>query len=142
MNISINERGTHGIYINDLICLDLDLPKCNNKMHSKAAPLLAIDVCSRCVTDDKPIPSHNMAALQKLSAEGRLEETKIILGWMWDFRRLTISLHINKYTVWLALISRMINGKERTSGDLNTKVRRLTHVSMIFPIVHHFMSHL
>ncbi len=140
MNININERGTHDIYINDLIGLGLDLPKCYNKKHSEAAPLHAIDACLQRVTNDKPIPRHNMAALHKLSTEGRLEEMKMILGWMWDFRLLTISLPINKYTVWSASISRMINDKETTSGNLNTTIGRLTHVSMIIPFVHHFLS--
>jgi hypothetical protein len=39
-----------------------------------------------------------MAARHKLWAEGLLEETKMILGWRWDFRRLIISLPINKCT--------------------------------------------
>jgi hypothetical protein len=94
------------------------------------------------VTINKPIPHHNMAALHKLSAEGRLEETKMILGWMWDFWQLTISLPINKYMVWLALISRMITNKEMTLGNLDTTIGRLTHISMIIPFVHHFLSRL
>ncbi len=142
VNISINKRGMHDIYIDDLIGLGLDLPKCNNKKRSEAAPLLAINACSQRVTNDEPIPRHNMAALHKLSAEGRLEETKMTLGWMWDFQRLTISLPIDKYTVWLTLISRMINDKETTLDNLNTTIGRLTHVSMIIPFVHHFLSHL
>ncbi len=56
VNISINKWGMHDIYIDDLIGLGLDLPKCNNKKHLEAAPLLAIDMCLQCVTDDEPIP--------------------------------------------------------------------------------------
>jgi hypothetical protein len=89
MNVSINTRGTHDIYIDNLISLGLDLPKCNNKKHLEAAPLLAIDACLQRVADNEPIPHHNMASLHKLSMEGRLEETKMILGWMWDFWQLT-----------------------------------------------------
>jgi hypothetical protein len=96
----------HNIYINNLIGLGLDLPKCNNKKHLEAAPLLAIDACLQRVTNNKSIPCHNMATLHKLSAEGRLEEMKMILGWMWDFLGLTISLPIDKYTAWLASISK------------------------------------
>jgi hypothetical protein len=83
-----------------------------------------------------------MAALHKLSAEGRLEETKMILGWLWDFRRLKISLPINKYNAWSAVISKMINDKMTTTKDLDTTIGRLTHVSMIIPFVHHFLSRL
>ncbi len=36
----------------------------------------------------------------------------------------------------------MINDKETTPGNLNTTIGRLTHVSMIIPFVHHFLSHL
>jgi hypothetical protein len=45
VNVSINKRGTHNIYIDNLIGLGLDLPKCNNNKHLEAAPLLAINVC-------------------------------------------------------------------------------------------------
>ncbi len=142
MDVCINKRGTHDIYINDLIGLGLDLPGCNNRRRSEAAPLLTINACSRRVANDEPIPRHNMAALHKLSAEGRLEETKMILGWMWDFRRLTISLPINKYTVWSAAISEMMQEKKTTTKDLDTTIGRLTHVSMIIPFAHHFLSQL
>jgi hypothetical protein len=83
-----------------------------------------------------------MAPLHKLSTEGRLEETKMILGWMWGFWGLTISLSINKYTACLASISKTINNKETTLGSLDTTIWRLTHVSMIIPFVHHFLSRL
>jgi hypothetical protein len=38
-----------------------------------------------------------MAARHKLWAEGWLKEMKMILGWLWDFWQLTISLPDNKY---------------------------------------------
>ena len=78
VDVSINERGTHDIFIDDLVGLGLDLPSCNNKSRSEAAPLLAIDTCSRRVAADEPIPRLNMAAMHKLCAEGRLEEIKMI----------------------------------------------------------------
>jgi hypothetical protein len=62
VNVSINERGTQDIYINDLIGLGLDLPKCNNKKHLEAGPLLVIDVCLQPATCDQqqanPLPQH------------------------------------------------------------------------------------
>ncbi len=70
VNVSVNNMGMHDIYINDLIGLGLDLPECNNRQQSEAAPLLAINACSRHIHDNEPIPCHNMAALHKLSVEG------------------------------------------------------------------------
>jgi hypothetical protein len=81
-----------------------------------------------------------MVTLHKLLTEGRLEETKMILGWMWDFWWLTNSLPINKYTAWLASTSRIINNKKTTLGNLDTTMRRLTHISMIILFIHHFLS--
>jgi hypothetical protein len=142
VDVFIDEHGTHDIYIDDLVGLGLDLTGCNNRRRSEAAPLLAIDACSCRVAPDEPIPRLHMAALHKLSAECRLEETKMILGWLWDFRQLKISLPINKYNAWSAAISKMINDKMTTTKDLDTTIGRLTHVSMIIPFVHHFLSRL
>jgi hypothetical protein len=83
-----------------------------------------------------------MAARHKLNAEGLLEETKMIWGWMWDFRRLIISLPTNKFIAWTEGINEMINSKNLMTKTLETTIGRLTHVSMIILPVHHFLSHL
>ena len=41
-----------------------------------------------------------MEAKNKLPAEAMLKETKTILGWVFDFRRITISLPDNKCIAW------------------------------------------
>jgi hypothetical protein len=137
--MKVNSRGTHDIYIDDLVGLGLDLIKSDSLKRSKRAPLLAIDACSRRRAPDEPIPSYDMAARHKLDAEGLLEETKMILGWMWDFRRLTISLPTNKFTAWTEGIIEMMNSKNLMGKTLETTIGRLTHVSMIIPPVHHFL---
>jgi hypothetical protein len=45
------------------------------------APLLAIHMAAKPVDHHEPIPCNEMVAKAKLSAEGALEEQKIILGW-------------------------------------------------------------
>jgi hypothetical protein len=142
IDVKVNSRSTHNIYINDLVGLGLDLPESDNLKRSKQAPLLAIDVCSRRHAPDEPIPRYNLAARLKLNAEGLLEETKMILGWMWDFRRLTISLPTNKFTAWTDGINEMIDSKNLTAKALETTIGRLTHISMIVSSVHHFLSRL
>ncbi len=66
----------------------------------------------------------------------------MILGWRWDFRRLIISLSINKCTAWTEGINKMIKNKNLMAKILETTIGRLTHVSMIIPVVHHFLSQL
>jgi len=49
-----------------------------------------------------------MEARNKLKSEPLLEEQKIILGWLINFRRLLICLPKNKYVAWSEAIKKMI----------------------------------
>jgi hypothetical protein len=80
VDVEINPRGIHNIYINNLIGLGLDLPDCDNITRSERATLLAIDAFSRRIHKEEPIPHYDMAARHKLIAKGLLEESKMILG--------------------------------------------------------------
>ena len=83
-----------------------------------------------------------MAAGHKLWGEGRLKEIKMILGWLWNFRRLTISLPLDAYIAWTGEINKMIKERSMTTKDLESTIGRLTHMSIIIPFVHHFLSRL
>ena len=50
--------------------------------------------------NDEPIPREEMSALAKIVSEAGAEEIKIILGWILNFRTLTIALPENKYVAW------------------------------------------
>jgi hypothetical protein len=74
-----------GVYINDTIEPTVDLPDTDNANQiNGTCPLLAIHMAARAVDHHEPIPRNEMAAKAKLSAEGALEEQKIILGWYFD----------------------------------------------------------
>jgi hypothetical protein len=45
-----------------------------------------------------------MEAQNKLESEALLEDTKVILSWLIDFRQLLIILPDNKFKVWMAAI--------------------------------------
>ena len=83
-----------------------------------------------------------MAAKNKLTAEAGLTETKIILGWHWDLRRLIISLPFNKYTSWSASIMDMIVTGDVTTTYLEMTIGPLGHLALVIPFVHHFLSRL
>ncbi len=72
-----------------------------------------------------------MAARHKLWAEGQLEESIMILGWLWDFQRLPTSLPDNKYIALMGEINNMINKRSVTTKELEFTIGRLTHTSMI-----------
>jgi len=67
---------------------------------------------------NEPIPRKTMVAKDKLLAEGGLSETKVILGWLFNFQMLTVSLPDHKFIAWIAAIQKMITPKRTTLKDL------------------------
>ena len=97
MDVPVDPKGIANVYINDTIALGVDLQNTNNSMRLENAILLAIHVAARPIHPEEPVPREEMAALAKLLAEAGLEETKMILGLFFDFRRMTVALPKNKY---------------------------------------------
>jgi len=83
-----------------------------------------------------------MAALTKLLAEAGLEETKTILGWFFDFRRMTVALPDNKYVAWKRDITEMIEKGWTCASDLDTLIGRLGNIGVIMCQIFHFLSRL
>ena len=81
-----------------------------------------------------------MPALTKLAAKAGLEETKTILGCFFDFRRLLVSLPENKYLSWKKELEELIETKFSNARELERLVGRMTHLSTVVPLVHHFLS--
>ncbi len=92
IDVKENPRGTHDIYINSMIPLTVDILGTDNLARCAAAGLLAIHATAWPKHPKEPIPQEEMEARNKLSAEARLKEEKIILGWWIDFCHLIISL--------------------------------------------------
>ena len=78
-------------------------------------------------------------AKDKLSAEGGLSDTNIILGWLYTFRTLTISLPDHKFIAWMAAIQKMITLKRSTPKDPDTTIRK-NGTRGIIPWIYHFLS--
>jgi hypothetical protein len=108
IEIDINPRGTTDDYINDLVSLTVDVEGMDNLIRCDRAPLLAFDTCSRPLHENKPIPREKMEARNKLKSEALLEEQKIILGWLINFRQLLICLLENKFVARSEAIRKMI----------------------------------
>ncbi len=92
------------VYIGNMISLTVKIEGTDNLVRCDRAPLLMFDTCSRLLADAEPIPRETMEARNKLESEALLEETKTILGWLIDFRRLLILLPDNKFTAWTKAI--------------------------------------
>ena len=128
------------VFLDDNINVGLDTPE--NRPKLKAAVPLAVDVMSRKVAPMEPIPRSALLNKDKMSAEGALEETKIVLGWKLDTRRLMISLPDHKYEAWTGQIREILQTKRVTAKTLETVLGRLTNAASILPMARHFLPRL
>jgi hypothetical protein len=142
VDIEVNPRGTHNIYINNMIPLMMDIPGTDNLARCAAAGLLAIHATAQPKHPKEPIPQEEMETRNKLSAEARLKEEKIILGWCINFCCLTISLTDYKFTAWTESIEEILSRGTSTVKELKKMNGRLGHLGATIPFVYHFLSRL
>ena len=142
VDLPIDPRGKIDCYIDDTVGITVDIPETDNIQRMECASLLAIHATSRPIHQQEPLPRDEMAAKQKLFAEGALEERKIILGWLFDFRRLTIELPENKFVAWSDNISSILTTGKTTPKELEQLIGCLGHLSTVIPMIHHFLSRL
>jgi len=69
------------------------------------------------------IPREAMEARNKLAAEAGATETKIILGWLFNTRNLTISLPDYKAIAWTAEIDEMLESEKTAAKRLERNIR-------------------
>ena len=125
-----------------MIPLMVDISGTNNLERCEAAALLVIHATARPNHPEEPIPREEMKARNKLFAEAGLEEVKMILGWLINFRRLIISLPSNKFIAWTDSINEILARGTSTAKALATTIGRLGHLGAIMPFVYHFLSRL
>ena len=62
---------------------------------------------------DDPVPPDDVLSLQKLLAEGALEEQKVVLGWLIDTRRFIVKIPAEKAVGWKMDIDILIDKIEK-----------------------------
>jgi hypothetical protein len=142
VDIPINPKGTHDLYLDDIVAVTLDMPGTNNLDRIGNAHLLAIATTARPRHNEEPIPRETMEAEAKLVAEARPEEIKVILGWTVNCRTLIISLPDNKHTAWSASIQDLLVTGAAKAKELEVLIGRLGLLVMAIPFVYHFLSRL
>jgi hypothetical protein len=142
IDVPMDPRGKIDVYIDDTTGLTVDVPGTDNAACMEAAIPLAIEVAAQPNDPNEPIPCKPMIAINKLTAEGSLSETKMILGWLFNIRTFIVSLLDHKFIAWTAAIQKMVTSKHTTSKDLETTIRQMGHMGFIIPWVHHFLSRL
>ena len=140
VDIPTNTSAKSDVYIDDLITVALGKPQ--HETRSSSAVPLAIHTIGRPVHAQEPIRRANLMCFRKLLAEGRLEEQKHILGWLFNTRKMTIHLPAHKYNVWRKSILLILETRTVKNKQLETLIGRLTHMSLILPHILHFLGRL
>ena len=120
----------------------MDAKNSNNVQRLKQATLLAIHFATREKHNDESISREEMAAQAKLIAEAGAEEIKIIMGWIFNFRTLTISLPEKNYVAWKVAILEILEAGNTSFKEPEPMIGRLVHLGIVLPSIHHFMSRL
>jgi hypothetical protein len=133
--------GSADVYIDDVIVVFLNSPE-----HCRRAPSavpLAIHLVGRPTSPNEPLPREPLISTSKLSAEGSPSETKLVLGWHLDSRRLLISLPLDKFLSWsLDLDTFISTTKAPHRKSLEQLIGRLNHASQVIPLSRFFMGRL
>ena len=139
VNVPLHRYGKCDEFIDDIVTVGVDHEEETRRRLRGAAPL-AVFIVSRANHPNEPITRDDMITGDKMQAEGGLEETKTVLGWFYDTRRLLISLPLHKFKVWSGQISEAITKRTISMPDLDTMVGRLNHAAGIIPLSRHFLS--
>jgi hypothetical protein len=140
VNIPVNPRGYADVYIDNTTGLTVNLPGTRNANRLEMVIPLAIKVAAWPSNVNKPIPWEPMVAQDKLKAEGGLAETKVILGWHFNFCTLTVTLPKHKHITWSSKIRTMITDNRMTKKSLELTIRQLGHVDFVIHWVFHFFE--
>ena len=97
MEVPVDARVIADVYIDDTIALTVDVENSNNIKSLKQVTLLAIHYAAMDKHVNEPITREEMAARANLIAEAGADEVKTILGWICNFRTLSVSLPENKF---------------------------------------------
>ena len=100
-----------------------------------------------CPVDEgvpESLPREALIAVSKFMAEAKASETKTILGWEVDTRRMTVSLPPDKHRAWTSKLQslRTRPGRRATSNELESTIRRLSHAAYAVPNSRHFLGQL
>ncbi len=99
-----------------------------------------IDLLSRPVTKHEPLPRDDNLSLSKFVAEAKLEETKMIVGWLVDTRRLMLSLPQHKVISWSNTIHDILRADCANHETIDRLVGRLNHCGFVIPMSRHFLG--
>ena len=132
-----SSHGKMDDFIDDIItagCAD------SNWKRLAGASLLSSHLLDRPILPNEPVKRDDLVALNKLKAEGTLNEVQTVLGWRIDARRFAVALPKEKFAAWMKSLEEIISKGSCTLKELNTLLGRLNHAAMVIPMSRHFLG--
>ena len=87
-------------------------------------------------------PRNPIINFTKHAAEGKLEERKVVLGWLIDSRRFRVFLTPEKSKDWITDINTAIKSAKCTKGTLESLIGRFNHTGAILHLSRYFLTRL
>jgi hypothetical protein len=131
-------EGFADVYVDDTMTIFLDTPQT-----LKRAPYAihtATSVVARPSHAQEPIQREHLLSQEKYMAEGAPSETKVILGWLVNFRTLSIHLPDDKLAAWRNDIQTLQLQKFAHKKTLEQLIGRLNHTCNIIPMARYFIG--
>jgi hypothetical protein len=127
-------------FIDDFIqaCLDQD----DNAERIKHAVPLILETLFRPIDTDDPSNRDPIVNMTKHRAEGKLEERKVVLGWLIDSRRFRVFLTPDKSKEWIYDMNKCIDTSHCKLSTLESIIGRLNHTSCIVHLGRYFLTRL
>ena len=138
VTITTEKHGKTDVYIDDLITITTATD--DNIERTNCAAPLSIHVIGRPVDPKETIRRDDLLCFRKLQAEARLEETKVVLGWLINTRTLCISLPHHKFKAWTTQLMTIVRDGKTSRKELHSLLGRLTHLNTIIPHILHFLG--
>ena len=133
------KAGKVDVFVCDLISTHPDLPE--NLARKPRTVLLATRVTKRPHPgESKPVLRQAILSLPKLLVEGSPAEQQIVLGWLSDSCRLSVSLPDNRCSAWISDLEKIIKKRGSVKGDLDTLKGQLNHAARVIPLATHFLA--
>ena len=140
VSIPTSVKARSDCFIDDII--RIMLLNANLHRNSSSVPLAVHSLMRPHAGDSEPIPRRPILQPKKLLAEGTPAFRQIVLGWLLDTHKLSISLPFDKFTAWTNDIQQILDNKASTFANLESLIGRLNHAAFVIPLSRHFLHRL
>ena len=142
VDLPIEDQGKADVFVDDIISVAPDINDNLSRLKAASCTVLHAFAHSASSSSSTSIKRDNLIADDKNEAEGAPEETKVVLGWNLDSRRMLVKLPYHKWKAWKSQISQALKCQTIDRKTLESIVGRLENVAIIIRMMGHFLNNI